>query len=116
MKYLIIQIIAMLLLIFRLWGTKFIVRAIQAQFRLMKYPAMNDNGEQDAHVMHFRTKLNRLAIIMLGGQVIPIVYDLLHILSPGFNPLWFIILYAVSNCISAFAASLMLWNIYEMAM
>lgn len=100
------QIHALILLIGRLITVVFISFVIPKQYRLLKatnYPELRV----------LRKRLFLSSIVLLCGQFIPILIDVLGIFKIGsFNLL---LIYVYSNNLTAILAAYMMWTVYKIS-
>lgn len=120
-----IQLIAIFLLIGRIISVIFILFVITLQARLFGtmidfQMVPNLSNYQRRNVYLARKVLFALSIVILAGNLIPIIIDSITILdanSLGRNPnIPFISVgYALSNATTAAVSSLMIWALYKIA-
>ena len=108
------QVISALLLVGRIACSVYLAKVIKVQNMLKRYPVLDDKGHVDHDVMGFRRNLNRMTLVILLGQIIPIILDAVNTLS-GHTPAWLIYIYAVSNTITAVTSAVLIWKLYQMA-
>jgi hypothetical protein len=108
------EVIAGVLLIIRLIGSAYLVKVIKVQLKLLRVPAVDERGNVDEGTMKFRQTLTRMTFVILLGQVIPILIDILAMVN-GSVPAWLGIVYAISNAFTALTAAVLIWRLYEMA-
>lgn len=100
--------IAFVLLILRLVSLMFVVLVLRSQIRLMKMHI-------ESELAGFRNVMLALGYVLLIGSFLPIVIDFYYsfIYKGAYGGL--LVYYAISNCLSHLAASILLWNIYRIA-
>lgn len=100
--------IAFVLLILRLTSLVFVVLVLRSQIRLMKMHI-------ESELAGFRNVMLALGYVLLIGSFLPIVIDFYYsfIYKGAYGGL--LVYYAISNCLSHLAASILLWNIYRIA-
>lgn len=101
-----IQVIAAILLTLRLVGDVFMLAVLRRQWHLFRYHI-------DESLRSFRKLLFAITIILLLGNCVPIVIDAIALLGMKLGD-W-LILYAVTNAVTAFLAALFIWILYRMA-
>lgn len=106
------QTLAGLLLLGRLTAVFFLRKTLRAQNRLLKLRIDNDD---DGEIKELRLTLHRMTLIIFFGQFVPIIIDTWAIVSPSTRPFWLGVLYAISNCLTAITAALLIWRIYQLA-
>lgn len=100
------QIHALLLLIGRIITVTFIALVLPKQHKLLKatnYPELRV----------LRKKLFLCSIVLLAGQFVPIIIDVLGIFQLGSFGL--LLTYVYSNNLTAILASYMMWTVYKIS-
>lgn len=110
-----IQLLALALLIIRLAGVYYLLKVVKVQNNLLRYPAVDERGVVDPDVQQFRKTLHRMTLVVLWGQFLPIVVDLVGTINPFAIPFWLSVLYSTSNCVTALTAAVLIWRLYKMA-
>ena len=106
-----IEIIATILLVFRIISALFISTVIYWQFQLFKKYVPEE-------IKTFRVILFFLSIVILLGNVIPIIVDYATLVTevPRASSLsWLSITYAVSNALTSLVSSLTIWLLYKIS-
>ena len=106
-----IQALALLLLIGRAISITFIVLVIIKQWRLMRLPI-------DKEVVIFRRVFFVLSLIILAGNIIPIIIDVLTLFIETGRPANLrpiSVSYALSNSFTAAVSAALIWSLYRLA-
>lgn len=119
-----IQIIATILLLARLISVFFILRVLLLQFRLFGTKidftlVPNLTKMQRRHVYLMRRILFGLSVVILLGNIVPIIIDTITITAntlgrpAELRPIS--VMYAFSNAITAMVSAIMIWVLYQVA-
>lgn len=108
-----IKTIAFILLLGRLVSFTFMVMVVKRQRALSKVPINKE-------LLPLRQTLGRLSVIVLIGNLIPIVIDILTILAPNNleredSPSIIGVTYGFSNCITSAISAFLIWTLYKQA-
>lgn len=107
-----VKLLASILLIGRLVSVVFISLVIRRQWTLFK-------SKIAPHLVSFRRNLFILSIVILLGQVVPIIIDTLAIYADvsksSASPSPIGVAYAVSNCLTSILSAIFIWTLYRMA-
>lgn len=106
-----IQSLALILALLHIGSVFFISFVIRRQLGLFKI-------ETPEYLKHFRRVLFTLSVIILIGNIIPIVVDLLTLFVETGRPHQLrvvSVLYALSNAITALVSAYLIWRLYRLA-
>lgn len=117
-----IEILALALLILRLVAMGILATVLKKQWDLMQRPAKILDGYIENDVVRFRKHLFFLTLALAGSNLLPIAFDL-FIIFDGLVFAWFtftitefLIVYTVSNTLSAVLAAWLIYKIYSDAL
>jgi len=112
-----IQIIASILLVFRLVSSFFIILVIRRQIGLLKLPLDPDFNTPSVRTL--RKVLLALSVVVLLGNLIPVFIDAytLFIDNPGRTPFLktVSVSYSLSNATTALCSAILIWLLYWIA-
>lgn len=120
-----IQAIAFILLIARLISVGFIISVLIVQLRNFKHEidfslTPNLNKYQKKNIYRIRRVLFALSVIILLGNLVPIVIDWITFITdnslgrtPNVKPIS--VAYAFSNALTAMFSAIMIWALYKLA-
>lgn len=119
-----LQLIAFFLLVARVISVIFIVTVLRLQWRLFKTEidfrlVPNITKLQKENVYRVRKVLFALSCVILLGNMIPIVIDLITLFNNNLgrpaNIRPISIAYAFSNALTAMFSAIMIWTLYKLA-
>lgn len=108
-----IKAVALILLLGRLVSFGFMLLVVKRQRALSKLPI-------NPELVPLRKTLNRLSIVVLVGNLIPIAIDILTILAANSleredSPSVVGVMYGFSNCITSAVSAFLIWTLYKQA-
>lgn len=110
-----VQILAALLLLGRLFVVWIMGKVIRKQRKLLSMPLQDEMYiENLAQVKAFRNTLHYLALGIFFSNLMPLVLDVAVVLGVD-RTMPFLVAYAVSNCLYAVTAAIMIYKMYQLA-